>query len=67
MAEYDRMTVVKMTITVGFSMTACRDTLNGRINQRGWPETWHTLLYGRTSAGKAVHVWVKHNVIHTCI
>ena len=56
MAGYYRTTAVEITITVGFGMTASRDTLNGRVNQAGWQETWRTLLYGRTSASKAVHV-----------
>ena len=67
MVEHDRMTAVEMTITVGFDMTAWRDTLNRRVNHTGWQETWCTLLLERTSAGKTVHVWVKHGVILTCI
>ena len=46
MAEYDRMTVVEMIITVGFGMIAWRDTLNGRVNQIGCQEIWCTLLRG---------------------
>ena len=67
MAEYDRMTVVEIAITIGFGMAAWRDTPNGRVNQRVRQETWRTLLYLRMPAGKTVHVWVKHSVIHTCI
>ena len=36
MAEYDSMTVVEITITVGMTMTTWRDALYGRvIRQRG--------------------------------
>ena len=44
MAEYYRMTVVEIVITAGFSMTAWRNTLNGRVNQTWQNETWRTLL-----------------------
>ena len=57
MAECDRMTAVEIIITVGFGMTAWRDTLNGRVNQTGWQETLRNFLYGRTSASETVHVW----------
>ena len=44
MAGYYKTTVVEMIITAGLTMTAWRDTLNGRVNQTGWQETWRTLL-----------------------
>ena len=44
MAEYQRMTVVEITITVGLGMTAWRGTLNGRVNQTECLETWRTQL-----------------------
>ena len=54
--------MVEITVTAGMTMTAWRDTLNGRANQTEWKETWRTLLYGRTSADNTAHVWVKHGV-----
>ena len=67
MAQYDRMRVVEIIITAGMTMTALRDTLNGRVNQTGWQETSRTLLQERTSASNTVHVWAKHGAIRTCI
>ena len=67
MADYEKATVVETTITAGMTMTAWRDTLNGRVIETGVQNAWRILLEELTSAGNTVHVWTKHNGVHTSI
>ena len=61
MAGYYWTTVLEIAITADIGMTAWRDTLNGRVVDTTWQKTCRMILLERTSAGRTVHVWMKHS------
>ena len=66
MAGHYRTTVVGITITVGFGMTALRDTLYGRGIETAWHNSWRFLLWCTRQQVYTVHLWIKHGAINTC-
>ena len=37
--------MAEVTITAGMTMTLWRNTLNGKLIETGWQNTWHALKY----------------------
>ena len=56
MAEYNWKIVVEITITAGMNITAWRDTLDDRVIETAWYNTWRPLLWRARQQVYAVHV-----------